>query len=328
MPDNPKVSVVLCTFNGEKRHLREQLDSILRQTYPLHEIIVQDDHSTDGTLAILHEYAARCPYIKVQTNQGAQGVNPNFFSAMRSASGDLIAISDQDDLWEATKIAEQVAAIGDKLLCACRSEPFVEGGVAVQFDRRLPNFNLIRALYASTAGHCMLIRRELLDKLPGDCVLYQRTCYDVILALTAAAYDSMVLIDRILVHQRRYAGATTFSDYDKRRVRSSSNALHIVLEGLRRYREVKPYMREHFSVRLDFLRRLSADTPIYADGLRVLEAESTKGLCALLRLTRLYVKYRHVVFYTYEKDPSALVRALLHPFMQVYNYSYLADKRK
>lgn len=49
---NPTVAVVMCTYNGEK-YLREQMDSILAQTYPIHEIIVQDDRSTDGTMALL-----------------------------------------------------------------------------------------------------------------------------------------------------------------------------------------------------------------------------------------------------------------------------------
>lgn len=49
---NPTVAVVMCTYNGEK-NLREQMDSILAQTYPIHEIIVQDDRSTDGTVALL-----------------------------------------------------------------------------------------------------------------------------------------------------------------------------------------------------------------------------------------------------------------------------------
>ena len=58
------VSVVMCTYNGEK-YLREQMDSILAQTYPIHEIIVCDDCSTDGTMNILQEYATKFPFIKV-----------------------------------------------------------------------------------------------------------------------------------------------------------------------------------------------------------------------------------------------------------------------
>ena len=54
---NPTVAVVMCTYNGEK-YLREQMDSSLAQTYPIHEIIVQDDRSTDGTVALPHRMAS------------------------------------------------------------------------------------------------------------------------------------------------------------------------------------------------------------------------------------------------------------------------------
>ena len=46
------VSVVMCTYNGEK-YLKEQIDSILNQTYPIHELIIQDDRSTDRTVDIV-----------------------------------------------------------------------------------------------------------------------------------------------------------------------------------------------------------------------------------------------------------------------------------
>lgn len=45
MEEVKKVSVVMCTYNGEK-YIREQLDSILAQTYPIYELIIQDDGST------------------------------------------------------------------------------------------------------------------------------------------------------------------------------------------------------------------------------------------------------------------------------------------
>lgn len=60
---SPTVAVVMCTYNGEK-YLRQQLDSILAQTYPIQELIVQDDCSTDTTLAILQEYEAKVPFMK------------------------------------------------------------------------------------------------------------------------------------------------------------------------------------------------------------------------------------------------------------------------
>ena len=93
-----KISVVMCTYNGAN-YLCEQLDSLLAQTYPVHEIIVQDDGSQDNTWTIIEKYATRYPQIKPFHNEsGLHGINGNFFSAMNRATGDYIAISDQDDI--------------------------------------------------------------------------------------------------------------------------------------------------------------------------------------------------------------------------------------
>ena len=67
-----KVSVVMCTYNGG-RYLRQQIDSILAQTYPVDELIVQDDCSTDDTVAIVREYAKIYPFIRVYVNDNYAG---------------------------------------------------------------------------------------------------------------------------------------------------------------------------------------------------------------------------------------------------------------
>ena len=61
MKQDKTISVVMCTYNGASRHLREQLDSIFAQTLLPGEIVVQDDCSTDDTMQVLHEYADRAP---------------------------------------------------------------------------------------------------------------------------------------------------------------------------------------------------------------------------------------------------------------------------
>jgi glycosyltransferase involved in cell wall biosynthesis len=65
--EKPTVSVVMCTYNGEN-FLREQLDSILAQTYPIYEIVIQDNGSSDSTMDILHKYAKKYEYIKLYTH--------------------------------------------------------------------------------------------------------------------------------------------------------------------------------------------------------------------------------------------------------------------
>ena len=87
-----KISVVLCTYNGA-RYLAEQLDSIFAQTRKADEVLVQDDGSTDATWDILTRYAALHPEMRLLRNEGPHGVNANFYSAMRRATGDLLVIS-------------------------------------------------------------------------------------------------------------------------------------------------------------------------------------------------------------------------------------------
>lgn len=92
------VSIVLCSYNGE-HFLKTQLDSIVCQTYPIHELIIQDDGSTDHTLDIAREYAAQYPFIRVEQHPQNLGFNRNFENALKKATGDFIAIADQDDIW-------------------------------------------------------------------------------------------------------------------------------------------------------------------------------------------------------------------------------------
>ena len=116
------VSVVMCTYNGAK-YIRQQLDSIIAQKYPIEEVIIQDDGSNDGTIEIVEEYSARYPYIHLYRNEVNKGFNMNFITAFQRAKTDFVAISDQDDIWFADKIEKQVEAIGDNYAaCDIRSQ--------------------------------------------------------------------------------------------------------------------------------------------------------------------------------------------------------------
>ncbi len=91
-----RVSVCMATHNGAS-YIREQLDSILKQLAANDELIVSDDHSTDESPSILASY--RGPRVTVLTNPGKRGHVQNFSHAMAHATGEFIALSDQDDVW-------------------------------------------------------------------------------------------------------------------------------------------------------------------------------------------------------------------------------------
>ncbi|WP_294229319.1 glycosyltransferase family 2 protein [uncultured Chryseobacterium sp.] len=91
-----KISICIATYNGEK-FISEQIDSILKQIKEHDEIIVSDDGSTDKTLEIVGNFNDN--RIKIIHNQGKKGYTPNFQNALKQADGDIIFISDQDDVW-------------------------------------------------------------------------------------------------------------------------------------------------------------------------------------------------------------------------------------
>lgn len=95
---NCMISIALAAYNGSK-YIREQLDSILSQTYQNFELIVCDDCSTDNTWQILEEYAAKDIRIKIFKNEKNLGFKKNFEKTVSLCSGQYIALSDQDDIW-------------------------------------------------------------------------------------------------------------------------------------------------------------------------------------------------------------------------------------
>ena len=318
------VTIVMCTYNGE-HYLREQMDSLLAQTYPVAEIIVQDDGSSDGTMAILEQYAVGNPTITILSNQGEHGVNNNFFSAMSRVSTDFIAISDQDDIWEPDKIEKQIVAIGDKLLCTCRSKPFSMDGTVVNYDPRTPNYDLPRMLYTSIAGHTMLFNRRLLGMIPEQSRV-GRLYYDVFLALAASANESIVLVNEVLVHQRRYPGAVTYYVADKHSHPSVKNGLYTLLWSLRHYHKIRPYLHEYFQRRFRLLKGIEAQGETYEDVTTMAALEGRTGLVNMLHLCYYHIKYRQNLFYTVGRGPVNYVRSVLYCIMQVYFYRHLLPK--
>ena len=98
------LSVALCTYNGAQ-FIRAQIESILRQTLPVDEIVVCDDGSTDNTLQIIESFCQETPTkIRIYRNETNLGVCANFQKAVNLCNGDIIFLSDQDDVWYPNKV--------------------------------------------------------------------------------------------------------------------------------------------------------------------------------------------------------------------------------
>jgi glycosyltransferase involved in cell wall biosynthesis len=99
-----KLSVAICTYNGAK-YIEEQLLSILQQRLPINEIVVCDDGSIDNTFSIIKGIANSYSSVewKIKQNVSNLGVIKNFEQAINLCSGDIIFLSDQDDIWRKDK---------------------------------------------------------------------------------------------------------------------------------------------------------------------------------------------------------------------------------
>ena len=207
----PLVSIALCTFNGEK-FLREQLNSLINQSYPNIEIIVVDDLSTDHTLPILEEYSTKYPSIKVFQNETNLGFHKNFEKALSYTTGDYIALSDQDDIWHTDKIKILIEGIGSNVLMYHDSAFIDDQGKSLN-----KNFSDIMNLYSGNqchhfllenciAGHSCFFKRSLLvDLLPFPSVPY----HDKWIGFVASSRGNIDYHREPLVKYRQHSTSTT-----------------------------------------------------------------------------------------------------------------------
>lgn len=329
MMSNKKVSVVMCTFNGAS-YLSKQLDTIINQTYPILEVIIQDDNSTDSTVSILQEYEEKYPFIHIFINQEQKGVNTNFFSAIEKASGDYIVISDQDDLWELNKIEMQMATIGDKWLSSCFSKPFSEGNVDIFFDERIPNTSIIRLIHigSSMPGHTLLFKKDLLSLIPKD-DFGDDFLYDHLFLLVAASYKQIYFCPNILVHNRRHISAATYtpptSDYKK----TLKNAISTVKRTFSIYLEIRKDMQMHFRKVYKLLTILPCLDQENYNARQLALYQSQRGLISYIKLTLICIKNRSELFHTVEPNTLlTLLRAIYFPISCSDYFRYISKLYK
>ncbi len=205
-----RISIAMATYNGE-RFLREQLGSLATQTLPPCELVATDDGSTDGTLAILEEFAqtARFP-VRIYRNPARLGPAHNFLHASSLCEGDLIAFCDQDDIWMKAKLARCAAEFRDREVLLCVHD----------FDIMSANGRISsrRWLLTRIAGRWVIRRRSSRHLMfPGFSMVYRRRLlepvalfgsttlgHDYQVSVMAGLLGTVVYLPELLVLYRRH----------------------------------------------------------------------------------------------------------------------------
>jgi rhamnosyltransferase len=214
--------ILLGTYNGD-RFLREQLESIQRQTVTDWTLLVRDDGSIDGTLEILERFSqSDRRIVSLHDRRGRLGAVGNYGELMRKAlerQAGIVFFSDQDDIWSPTKVGEQIGRIkelekayGNETPILVHSDLEVVDATLHRIHRSFMHFQglshevsgPLRVLLVQNfvTGCATAINRALLElavPIPTTVVMH-----DWWLALCAAACGQMAFLSHPTVFYRQH----------------------------------------------------------------------------------------------------------------------------
>ncbi|WP_421942200.1 glycosyltransferase [Pedobacter sp.] len=219
MIEMPLISIAVCTFNGEK-YLSAQLDSLVNQDYPNKQIVVVDDGSNDDTMSILRRYETEYSFFKVYQNEQNLGYIKNFERAITLSKGELIALCDQDDIWDLKKLSilsshlkeEDILIYHDSLMITADGKSMGKSlSKAIGYIDGKEHRSLL--LNNCMAGHAMLIKKTLLEMvlpLPLDIP------HDHWIAYNALSIGNVRYLKQNLVCYRQHEHTVTFTHHLKK----------------------------------------------------------------------------------------------------------------
>ena len=158
-----KVSVII-PFYSHLDWLYEAIESVLAQTYPIHEIILVNDGSSEDLSEFLEKYGTRIVYV-YQENAGPAAARNR---GICIASGDYIAFEDSDDLWLPTKIEKQVAFMEETSAMWSHTgfyywRPLTDTLKQVNTSRDYGNIYLQRLVSTMIATPSVMLNRKIYD---------------------------------------------------------------------------------------------------------------------------------------------------------------------
>lgn len=197
-----RLSVAMCTYNGEK-YIREQLMSIRNQTLRIDEIVICDDCSEDDTVEIIENLIRQYDLpIRLHINTWNHGFRKNFEQAICRCSGDIIFLSDQDDIWLPTKVETIIGYFNSN-----PDKEFVFTNAALVNAAGIPSYN-------QTLFDVLGLDKETLDLFDRGYELEMLSIYCRVTGATCALRASMmpycIPLSNIVAHDEMIAMASAF----------------------------------------------------------------------------------------------------------------------
>lgn len=204
-------SVAMAYYNGAK-YIDEQIRSILANMEDTDELIISVDDASDGSETILQNWAQNDPRIRIIKGPG-KGVVKNFENAFRHCRGDIIFLSDQDDVWKKNKMIKIQQAFEDsKVMAVVHDAQIVDEKLSslneTTFEWRDSKAGFWKNMKKNSyIGCCMAVRRSALKRIlpiPDNIWIH-----DQWIGLLAEQLGKVVFIEEPLIYYRRHGGNVT-----------------------------------------------------------------------------------------------------------------------
>lgn len=235
------ISVCMATYNGAK-FIEEQIISILKQLNDEDEIIISDDGSVDNTIDIIK--SINDSRIKILSNHREKTgmlpielVTSNFENALKGASGDIIFLSDQDDVWLDNKVKISLEYLNDRGYDYIVSDCFITDSnlniiANTRFDGSV-TLNRWKALLKPTPyqGSCSAFKRAVLRKaLPFPNKIQSHDRWIGFVASFGFRYK--IIPEKLIYYRRHEANASTATS------KSGSSSLYKIKTRMKYMKEL------------------------------------------------------------------------------------------
>ena len=205
----------MSSYNGQE-YIEQQLESILKQSCPLDEVVIIDDKSTDATVEVVQRFIrlnALEKTWKIYTNEFNCGWKSNFINGVEKTNGEIVFFSDQDDIWLPDKVKSMLPYLKKQCDLVVSDCKVVDADLNVISDSfyscRLSGSGFWKNLIKNTyLGCCMAFKKDVLSYVlpfPKNIAMH-----DIWIGLSVELHGFSLFLTRPLMLYRRHGANASF----------------------------------------------------------------------------------------------------------------------
>ena len=210
-----QIDVLLATYNGEK-YLKEQIESILNQTYKNIRLIISDDCSKDGTVEIIKEYQQNDNRVILYEQPKNLGYVKNFEFLLTKVENEIYMLSDQDDVWKKEKIEKTYNKLKQdnadmvytdvEIVDSNLKQIYPSFNKFMKLERKIKKTSGLERqyLYNCVTGCTVMSKKKFIEKMLPFPTNSKYLIHDMWMGIIVEMYGKVAYLDETTVHYRQH----------------------------------------------------------------------------------------------------------------------------